>query len=174
MKYITDFAFPQSTASFPLKSILKPTVPVSPVRNIPSFEETRRRTPARGDASNQKPNHADSHDSNNEGLLIDFATPQEASVAGTENLTNPFDDFNATSAVREEMAATRERDERERRERERQSILEKREARRKSMGLSSILRTTLAASLILDLNSKSASFVCPRSHIAHLERGGDS
>lgn len=92
--------------------------------------------------------------------MIDLATPQQLSVAGTETLTNPFDDFNATSAVREEMAATRERDEKERRERERQSILEKREARRKSMGLAPTLRTILVATLTLDLDSESPSFVC--------------
>lgn len=125
----------QSTASFPLKSILKPTVPVSPVRNIPSFEETRRRSASR-DETRQSADHADEDDQSKEGLLIDFATPPQPSIAGTEKLDNPFDTFNATSAIRDEMAATRERDEKERRERERQSILEKREARRKSMGLS--------------------------------------
>ncbi|KAJ5132138.1 Kinetochore Spc7 [Penicillium atrosanguineum] len=119
----------QSTASFPLKSILKPTVPVSPVRNIPSFEETRRRTPAR-DARNQKTNTSSNEQ---EGLLIDFATPNPPPVIESENLANPFDTFNATSAIRDEMAATKERDDKERKERERQTILEKREARRKSM-----------------------------------------
>ncbi|KAJ5684448.1 uncharacterized protein N7477_000793 [Penicillium maclennaniae] len=119
----------QSTASFPLKSILKPTVPVSPVRNIPSFEETRRRTPAR-DARNQR---ANTSSNGQEAHLIDFATPNQPLVTESENLTNPFDTFNATSAIRDEMAATKERDDKERKERERQTILEKREARRKSM-----------------------------------------
>ncbi|KAJ5536265.1 hypothetical protein N7513_009451 [Penicillium frequentans] len=119
----------KSTASFPLKSILKPTVPVSPVRNIPSFEETRRRTPAR-DAPSQKAN-ADTQ--NQEGLLIDFATPPQPPVSDVDDTSNPFDTFNATSAIRDEMAATKERDDKERKERERQNILEKREARRKSM-----------------------------------------
>jgi kinetochore protein Spc7/SPC105 len=130
----TDSAL-QSTASFPLKSILKPTVPVSPVRNIPSFEETRRRTPAR-DARSQ---NANTKSNGQEGLLIDFETPTQPPVTGSENLANPFDTFNATSAIRDEMAATKERDEKERRERERQTILEKREARRKSMGLCSFI-----------------------------------
>ncbi|KAJ5649473.1 uncharacterized protein N7484_003196 [Penicillium longicatenatum] len=119
----------KSTASFPLKSILKPTVPVSPVRNIPSFEETRRRTPAR-DAPSQEVN-ADAQ--NQEGLLIDFATPSQPPVSDPDDTSNPFDTFNATSAIRDEMAATKERDDKERKERERQNILEKREARRKSM-----------------------------------------
>ena len=123
----------QSTASFPLKSILKPTVPVSPVRSIPSFEETRRRTPAR-DPSRQNAN-LDATTQEKEGLLIEFATPPQPAIAGPNKTSNPFDTFNATSAIRDEMAATKERDEKERRERERQNILEKREARRKSMGL---------------------------------------
>ncbi|KAJ5232281.1 hypothetical protein N7468_005237 [Penicillium chermesinum] len=130
----------KSTASFPLKSILKPTVPVSPVRNIPSFEETRRRTPAR-DVPSQT--NAKSNEAGGEGLLIDFATPPQPSNPENET-SNPFDTFNAASAVRDEMAATKERDEQERRDRERQNILEKREARRKSMDahlLSQILKT---------------------------------
>jgi kinetochore protein Spc7/SPC105 len=106
------------------------------VRNIPSFEETRRRPLAR-DASSQKAN-AVSNDQGKEGLLIDFATPPQPAHTGDGNIDNPFDTFNATSAIRDEMAATKERDEKERRERERQTILEKREARRKSMGMCSI------------------------------------
>jgi kinetochore protein Spc7/SPC105 len=103
------------------------------VRNIPSFEETRRRTPAR-DASTQQADAA-GNDQGKEGLLIDFDTPSQPAITGDGNIDNPFDTFNATSAIRDEMAATRERDEKERRERERQTILEKREARRKSMGM---------------------------------------
>ncbi|KAJ5774237.1 hypothetical protein N7457_009133 [Penicillium paradoxum] len=128
----------QSTASFPLKSILKPTIPVSPVRNIPSFEETRRRTPARS----KQQTHDGTMDGEGqrapgkEDLFIDFETTPGPPVSGNGNddTANPFDTFNATSAIREEMAATKERDEQERKERERQNILEKRAARRKSMG----------------------------------------
>jgi kinetochore protein Spc7/SPC105 len=71
-----------------------------------------------------------------EGLLIDFeSTPGHPGTANdNDDTANPFDTFNATSAIREEMAATKERDEQERKERERQNILEKRAARRKSMG----------------------------------------
>lgn len=100
------------------------------MRNIPSFEETRRRTPAR-ETSSQKGN---TDTNNQEGLLIDFATPPQPSASTSNDTSNPFDTFNATSAIRDEMAATKERDEKERRERERQTIMEKREARRKSMG----------------------------------------
>ncbi|EAW11344.1 kinetochore-microtubule binding complex subunit SPC105 [Aspergillus clavatus NRRL 1] len=118
----------KSTMATPLKSILKPTVPVSPVRNIPSFEETRKRTPAGHSA--QKDN-ADIENKSNEksDLLIDFDTPAQLTAAGTEDLANPFDTFNASSAI----AAAREQEEKERRERERKVIMERREARRKSM-----------------------------------------
>ncbi|OQE45927.1 hypothetical protein PENCOP_c001G01507 [Penicillium coprophilum] len=127
----------QSTASFPLKSILKPTVPVSPVRTIPTFEETRRRTPAR----REQPTHDGTMDAQSqmnqakEGPLIDFKATPGPPMANHDNndTANPFDTFNATSAIREEMAATKERDDQERKDRERQNILEKRAARRKSM-----------------------------------------
>lgn len=148
----------QSTASFPLKSILKPTIPVSPVRNIPSFEETRRRTPAR-DASSQKAN-ANGKDQGQEGVLIDFATPPQPTATKDGNIDNPFDTFNATSAIRDEMAATKERDEKERRDRERQAILEKREARRKSMGKYSPRTSDRSLLLTFYAYSKSSCLVC--------------
>ncbi|KAJ5748605.1 uncharacterized protein N7511_010301 [Penicillium nucicola] len=122
----------QSTASNPLKSILKPTVPVSPVRNIPSFEETRRRTPAHSQQQSQD-GAMDGGNKGKQGLLIDFETTPGPPAVDNDDTSNPFDTFNATSAIREEMAATKERDEKERKDRERQNILEKREARRKSM-----------------------------------------
>ncbi|KAE8378932.1 hypothetical protein BDV26DRAFT_303934 [Aspergillus bertholletiae] len=118
----------KSTIAFPLKSILKPTVPVSPVRSIPTFEETRRRTPARGSQ-----HHEDNEGGGargKKGMLIDLGTPAQPSESTNES--NPFDSFNASS-IRDEMAAARERDEKGRRERERKAILEQREARRKSM-----------------------------------------
>ncbi|KAF4943924.1 hypothetical protein F66182_18697 [Fusarium sp. NRRL 66182] len=109
----------KSTMAIPLKSILKPTVPVSPIRNIPAFDESRRQKNA------AKSSQAD------EGMLIDFSTPAKAPVIGTEQLDNPFDGFNASSAIRD----AKEREEKERKEREKKAILEQREARRKSMGV---------------------------------------
>lgn len=114
----------KSTTAFPVKGILKPTVPVSPVQNIPSFEETRKQTPARGSQQNE------GNDQEKEGLLIDLDTPARPPDSNAEDTANPFDDFNASSAI----AAAREKEEREQRERERKAILEQREARRKSMG----------------------------------------
>ena len=64
-------------------------------------------------------------DQGKEGLLIDFETTPGPPTTDNDNddTANPFDTFNATSAIREE-----------RKDRERQNILEKRAARRKSMG----------------------------------------
>ncbi|EED16377.1 chromosome segregation protein Spc105, putative [Talaromyces stipitatus ATCC 10500] len=107
----------KSTMAIPLKSILKPTIPVSPLRTIPTFDEARRQR----DTANKS--QAD------EGLLIDFSTPAKPPVTGTEQLDNPFDGFNVSSAIRD----AKEREERERKEREKKAILEQREARRKSM-----------------------------------------
>lgn len=74
------------------------------------------------------------NDQSRDGLLIDFETPTLPSVVGADNLANPFDSFNASSAIRDGKAAAREREEREKREHDRQLILQQREARRKSMG----------------------------------------
>jgi kinetochore protein Spc7/SPC105 len=134
---------------------------VSPVRNIPSFEETRRRTPARGSqyADNQ------GNEQGKEGLLIDFDTPARPSASGSEDPSNPFDSFNASS-IRDEMAAAREREEKERRERERKAILEQREARRKSMGM--ILSSCCGD--VTNCQSEPSSIVRPRSDAPYMER----
>ncbi|EFR04462.1 hypothetical protein MGYG_07470 [Nannizzia gypsea CBS 118893] len=120
----------KSTAAVQLKSILKPTIPVSPISHIPSFAETRRKTPNRDGFGN-------GHKSSGNGdLLIDFSTPA-APVVGTDSLINPFDNFNPVPPSRaKDLAAQREREEKERIEREREkkkAILEQRAARRKSM-----------------------------------------
>lgn len=121
----------QSAAVFPLKSILKPTIPVSPVRTIPTFEETRRRTPARSPERGKNDSNNGNNSRGQEGLLIDFSTPTRTPAGGADNQANPFDAFNASAAIRD---AAKEREDREKRERERQAIIEQREARRKSMG----------------------------------------
>ncbi|OJD18125.1 hypothetical protein AJ78_01843 [Emergomyces pasteurianus Ep9510] len=131
----------KSTAQFPLKSILKPTIPVSPIRSIPSFDETRKRTPARSPqrgSKSRQPNNPNEQS----GPVVDVPEPPSASVVGTDNLVNPFDTFNPSAVIRhgkgavrteDEQAAARERGEAELRERERQAILDHRAARRKSM-----------------------------------------
>lgn len=76
-------------------------------------------------------------------MLIDFSSGpsennQNAPVTGAENLANPFAVLQPnTIAVRteeEQLAAAREREEKEKRDLQRQSILDQRAARRKSLG----------------------------------------
>ncbi|OAX82214.1 hypothetical protein ACJ72_03435 [Emergomyces africanus] len=131
----------KSTAQFPLKSILKPTVPVSPLRSIPSFDETRKRTPARSPQRGSKSRQSNNPNEESEPV-VNVSEPSSASVVGTDNLVNPFDTFNPSAVIRdgkvavrteEEQAAAREREEAQARERERQAILDHRAARRKSM-----------------------------------------
>ncbi|PGH02362.1 kinetochore protein Spc7 [Blastomyces parvus] len=132
----------KSTAQFPLKSILKPTIPVSPIRNIPAFDETRKRTPARSPQRGSKHRQSNNPNEKNEPL-IDVSEPPSAPVVGADNLVNPFDTFNPSAVIQntkiavrteeEQIAAAREREEAEQRERERQAILDHRAARRKSM-----------------------------------------
>ncbi|KAK2749898.1 hypothetical protein FQN57_005315 [Myotisia sp. PD_48] len=120
----------KSTAVAPLKSILKPTIPVSPISHIPTFAETRRKIPKRGAFGIPR------NTSNSNELLIDFSVPSSAPVSGMNNLANPFETSNAISGSRVEIvsdAAIREKQERERREKEKKTILEQRAARRKSM-----------------------------------------
>ncbi|KAF3480634.1 uncharacterized protein GIQ15_05981 [Arthroderma uncinatum] len=123
----------KSTAAVQLKSILKPTIPVSPISHIPTFAETRRKTPSR---DTFRIGHKAS---GNNDLLIDFSTPTAAPVVGTDSLINPFDNFNPIPPSRakdEALAAQREREEKMRVENEREkkkAILEQRAARRKSM-----------------------------------------
>ncbi|KAL4973907.1 hypothetical protein BDW66DRAFT_97008 [Aspergillus desertorum] len=148
----------KSAAVFPLKSILKPTAPVSPVRNIPTFEETRRKTPARGGKEQEfRTGSAQG------GNLINLDTPAQQSAAESDDQINPFDTFNADT-IRDEMAAAREQEEKERRERERKAALEHREARRKSMANRRVsfapeatLHTWNVVEIPDDLTSSSAS-----------------
>lgn len=134
----------QSTATPTIKSILKPTMPISPPKAIPSFESTRKRSPSKANSKGTD------HKAPNEGVLIDFSSAplennQNAPVTGAENLANPFDVLQPnTVAVRteeEQHAAAREREEKERRDQQRQSILDQRAARRKSLGEFNVRQT---------------------------------
>lgn len=105
-------------------------MPVSPVQNIPPFEDSRKQTSVRRSPRKSSGAGNEGNEQGREGVLIDFGTPTNQPAPGTDSQANPFDTFNASSAI----AAAREREESEQRERERKMILEQREARRKSMG----------------------------------------
>ncbi|KAI5291183.1 hypothetical protein KEM52_000230 [Ascosphaera acerosa] len=122
---------PQSAvSSFPLKSILKPTIPLSPVQPIPSFEETRRRTPGR------TPQQASSTAQPAAAAPASELNDPSASPPGPASSQNPYDSFSPVGiplrTEEQQQAAAREREEQERQERKKQA-LEHREARRKSL-----------------------------------------
>lgn len=119
-----------------MKSILKPAIPVSPPRSIPSFEATRKRTPSRSPRKRgSQAGETESKAAGEEDLLIDFNTPVSAPNAGANN-SNPFDSFNLVPGKAEGGGEQDQwaKEEWERREREKQAILDQRAARRKSMG----------------------------------------
>ena len=116
------------------KSILKPTVPITPPKAIPSFEASRRKTP--GTAQSKKsPAKKGSED-----LLIDFSTPaptaSTGNAFGAQNLADPFSplkDISEDKAQHDEPNVETEQESEERRKQEKKAILEQRAARRKSM-----------------------------------------
>ncbi|KIW72188.1 hypothetical protein PV04_00401 [Phialophora macrospora] len=122
---------------FQIKSILKPTVPLTPPKAIPTFDELRKRSTGKGKSPTK--NTA-------EELLIDFSTPgpskqdgKDVSLSGAETVADPFSPIarpsprksNATEQSAE--AIELEREEERRRQAEKEAILERRAARRKSM-----------------------------------------
>lgn len=104
---------------------MKPSIPLSPLKSIPSFDETRKnatRNPLKRTAAS--------------GGLIDFSPSAPAPVMGGDKLANPFNGPQSV-ALRtedEQQAAAREREEQEKQDREKQAILDQRAARRKSLG----------------------------------------
>jgi len=118
-----------------------PSIPLTPPKVIPAFDETRKRSIGKGGKS---PNI-----NAGEELLIDFSTPapnisREAVVmpmAASEDVLDPFSPIvrlsdeqgTVSSSELALAAAAREREEDERRQSEKKAILEQRAARRKSM-----------------------------------------
>ncbi|KIW80431.1 hypothetical protein Z517_07047 [Fonsecaea pedrosoi CBS 271.37] len=125
------------TTPFQIKSILKPSIPLTPPKAIPSFDELRKRSTGKDKAQTKN---------NAEELLIDFSTPgpsgQNAgavAMSGTENVADPFSPMARRSPRKAEgaggSAEAREREQEEERKRkaEKEAILERRAARRKSL-----------------------------------------
>ena len=113
------------------RSILKPAVPLTPPKVIPSFDQLR---------SNRSTGKPKSPARAAEDLLIDFSTPGpgrnqgEVPMTGSENIVDSFspirpqssaDNANPTAAMTEEEERKRKAD--------KQAALEQRAARRKSM-----------------------------------------
>jgi kinetochore protein Spc7/SPC105 len=127
----------QSVATAQLRSILKPTVPLSPLREIPTRKDlglgngqtTPRKT---GNKSRASPGKKSDHVST------------DVPFSGAEGLPNPFQSAESPKArgtkvslrtEEEQQAAARVREEQERREEEKREILARRDARRKSLGM---------------------------------------
>ena len=134
----------QPSPTFPIKSILKPAIPLTPPKAIPTFDETRKRSTGKRKGNSPSKDGA-------EDLLIDFSTPApcadahgvRASMEGSGNVLDPFSPVTRskspkakTITVRTEEAqemSAHEQEGEERRRSEKQAILEQRAARRKSM-----------------------------------------
>ncbi|KAJ9633490.1 hypothetical protein H2204_006873 [Knufia peltigerae] len=125
----------KTPVTFQIKSILKPTIPLTPPKAIPSFDELRKRST--GKAKSPAKNGA-------EELLIDFSTPGPnmanrggISMEGAENVADPFSPITRQSPRRSKTsnveAQEREREEEAKRQAEKQAILDRRAARRKSL-----------------------------------------
>ena len=124
-------------APLQIKSILKPTIPLTPPKAIPTFDELRKRSTGKSKSPSKNPA---------EELLIDFSTPGpirhdalQESLSGAENLADPFSPTTRSSPGKAsaipQSAETIERQQEEERKRQenKQAILERRAARRKSM-----------------------------------------
>ena len=111
------------------KSILKPAVPLTPPKVIPSFTELQSKR------STSKPRSP----TRTEELLIDFSTPgpgrsqSDVAMTGSENVDDPFSPTHrpASSEVLEQSEGQDEAS--RKRKADKQAILEQRAARRKSM-----------------------------------------
>ncbi|KIW98719.1 uncharacterized protein Z519_00382 [Cladophialophora bantiana CBS 173.52] len=129
--------FRQTTTPFQIKSILKPSIPLTPPKAIPSFDELRKRSTGK-DRPQAK--------SNPEELLIDFSTPGPGgqdggavSMSGAENVADPFSPIVRRSPRKTDGASgsaevlERQQEEERKRLAEKEAILERRAARRKSL-----------------------------------------
>lgn len=113
-----------------IRSILKPTVPLTPPKVIPSFDELRTKR------STSKPR---SPTKVGEELLIDFSTPgpgrssADVLMTGAETVLDPFSPTQQQPSSNKAISAENDEDAERRRKAEKQLILEQRAARRKSM-----------------------------------------
>lgn len=120
---------------------MKPSIPLTPPKNIPSFEELRKR-------STGKPKSPANPEND---LLIDFSTPgasgdknnAEVPVLGREGVPDPFSPITGSISPRRQTASRRPEEEPQNsavqrqaeleRQAQKQAILDQRAARRKSM-----------------------------------------
>ncbi|KAK5943090.1 hypothetical protein PMZ80_004095 [Knufia obscura] len=147
---------------FQPKSILKPAVPLTPPKVIPSFDELRKKDT--GKAKSPAKNGA-------EDLLIDFSTPGPSRdsgsgsfMPGTENLVDPFSPIRPQSKDDVEQHQEAGDEEEQRRQDHKKAVVEQRAARRKSLANRRVsfapeatLHTWSVMELVEDSTTSSAS-----------------
>ncbi|KAI9816066.1 MAG: hypothetical protein M1827_002058 [Pycnora praestabilis] len=141
----------RESASVPaVKSILKPTIPLSPLRPIPS-RNSKQQNPSTqtNEITPQLPKKLHEMEHPQE-ILIDFSAPDShpsnsmIEISGSTSLPNPFvsevtqpaqaqEARVALKTEEEQQAAVREREEQEKRDLDKQNMIERRDARRKSL-----------------------------------------
>ncbi|MCJ1353403.1 MAG: hypothetical protein MMC33_003389 [Icmadophila ericetorum] len=114
-----------------VKSILKPTIPLSPPKQIPPHHRNKRSSPTKGGPLSPMKDQ-------NDGLLVNLSIPDDkVGQVGTESLQNPFEMLPVAEAasISDVRISVRTEEEQQAavREREKQDILDRRNARRKSL-----------------------------------------
>ena len=135
-----------------VKSILKPTIPLSPPKQIPPHSNGRKSSPRKG-KSGASPNKV----TENSSVVGSFSSNTTLRQSGIERLSNPFQEANTGSTNQNESQAgqtrvvvrTEEEQQASAKERERQEILDRRDARRKSLGMLQFLFGYMLADRIL-------------------------
>ena len=122
-----------------VRSILKPTIPLSPPKQIPPHPNSRKSSPTKsrtGFSPKRSPRK-----SPQKGESKDAARDSgKLRQSGLENLPNPFDEVSNQAADNELSQKTRialrteEQQQAATKERERKELIERRDARRKSLG----------------------------------------
>jgi len=159
----------------PPKSILKPTIPLSPLKPIPTRKNVnggkQTGSPTRSKslslASQQLIHESDNvlalsaGPSTNEGKSA-TVSPETTQLAPNKGQArqSPSSDESAVRDVLDEVG--------ERRRKEKEDIIKQRDIRRKSLGPSP--PSPYGTNSLLIIRSEPTGFICPRSHLAHLER----
>ena len=122
-----------------MRSILKPTIPLSPPKQIPPHPNSRKSSPTKsrtGFSPKKSPRK-----SPQKGVTKETARDSGAlRQSGLETLANPFDEVSnqaADSELSQEIriaVRTEEQQQAAAKERERKDLIERRDARRKSLG----------------------------------------
>ncbi|KAI9767137.1 MAG: hypothetical protein M1840_005926 [Geoglossum simile] len=125
-----------------IKSILLPSIPLSPLQEIPAHATSRniRNDDNKfADPAKQTESHSSLYPDISAILRNDGLSENSAPVSGLANLQNPFGSTKANETKvtlkteEEQQAAAREREEKEQRELEKTEILRRRDVRRKSL-----------------------------------------